>query len=63
MNRLNFFTSQQGADVIVKRWKRAGIGVLDGTIVLPSEDPFSENGFKRCVTSVAIYSCSHHLFN
>ena len=43
VNMFNFFTSQKGADVIVKGWKKAGIvGVLDGTIVLPSEDPFSE---------------------
>ena len=39
----NFFTSWKRVELIMKRWKKAGIvGVLDGTIVLPSEDPFSE---------------------
>lgn len=42
VNMYNFFTSRKGADDIVKGWKKAGIvGVLDGTIVLPNEDPFS----------------------
>ena len=41
VNMFNFFTSQNGAEIIIKGWKKAGIvGVLDGTIVLPSEDPF-----------------------
>ena len=38
----NFFTTR-GAEIIIKGWKKDGIvGVLDGTIVLPSEDHFSE---------------------
>ena len=41
VNMFNFFTSQNGAEIIIKGWKKASIvGVLDGTIVLSSEDPF-----------------------
>ena len=48
MNMFNFFTSQKGADAIIKDCKKAGIvGVLEGTIVLPSEDPFV-NSFEHC---------------
>ena len=40
VDMFNFFTTQKG---IIKGWKKAGIvGVLDGAIVLPSEDPFEE---------------------
>ena len=41
VDMFNSFTTQKGAEVITKGWKKAGIvGILDGTIVLPSEDPF-----------------------
>ena len=34
-------TSSKGKDIIHKGWKKAGIfGLLDGTTVLPPEDPF-----------------------
>ena len=37
VDMFNFFTTQKGAD---KGWKIAGIvGILNGTIVLPSENP------------------------
>ena len=37
----NFFTSEKGAHIIVKGWKKAEIvGTLDGSITIPSEDPF-----------------------
>ena len=43
VDMFNFFTTQKGAEIIIKGWKKAGIvGVLDGAIVLPSEDPFEE---------------------
>ena len=59
----NFFTSRKGADVIVKGWKKAGIvDVLNGTIVLPSEDPFSELFQTLCYVSCCYthLHCSHH---
>ena len=38
----NFFTSNKGARIIGKGWKKAGIsGLLDGTTTIPSADPFS----------------------
>ena len=38
----NFFTSSKGAQIIGKGWKKAGIsGLLDGTTIIPSADPFS----------------------
>ena len=41
VNMYNFFTTEKGKIVISKGWKRAGItGILDGTTVLPPEDPF-----------------------
>ena len=41
VDMFNFFSSQKGADIIIKGWKRAGVvSVLDGNIVLPREDPF-----------------------
>ena len=40
-NMYNYFTTEKGKSVILKGWKKAGvIGVLDGSIVLQSEDPF-----------------------
>ena len=34
-------TSEKGKEVIAKGWKKAEItGVIDGTITLPTEDPF-----------------------
>ena len=37
----NYLTSSKGKDIIQKGWKKAGIsGLLDGTPVLPPEDPF-----------------------
>jgi hypothetical protein len=36
-----FFTTDKGKQVILKGWKKAGVtGVVDGTITIPSEDPF-----------------------
>ena len=38
----NYPTTQKGMEIIAKGWKKAGIaGLLDGTTVLPPEDPFS----------------------
>ena len=40
VDMFNFFTTQKGAEIITKGWKKAGIiGIL---IVLPSEDPFEQ---------------------
>lgn len=37
----NYFTTNKGMEVITKGWKKSGItGLLDGTTVLPDEDPF-----------------------
>ena len=37
----NFFTSDKGAQIIAKGWKKAGIsGLLDGTTTIPCADPF-----------------------
>ena len=37
----NYFTTNKGVEVITKGWKKSGIaGLLDGTTVLPDEDPF-----------------------
>ena len=37
----NYFTTRKGAEIIVKGWKKSGIaGLLDGTTILPPEDPF-----------------------
>ena len=46
----NFFTSQNGAEIYnYQGVEEAGIvGVLDGTVVLPSEDPF-EAFFKQFI--------------
>ena len=41
VNMYNFFSTERGKLVISKGWKRAEIsGLLDGTTVLPPEDPF-----------------------
>ena len=38
----NYLTTNKGMEIIAKGWKKAGIiGLLDGTTVLPPEDPFS----------------------
>ena len=43
VNMYNFFTIPNGKEIILKGWKKAGIsGLLDGTTVLPPEDPFKE---------------------
>ena len=37
----NYMTTSKGRDIIKKGWKKAGVaGLLDGTTVLPPEDPF-----------------------
>lgn len=37
----NIFTTEKGAEIVIKGWKKAGIvGILDGTIELPCENPF-----------------------
>ena len=39
----DFFTSEKGRQIILKGWKKAGIiGLLDGTTLIPSEDPFQD---------------------
>jgi hypothetical protein len=40
----NYFTSvSHGRDIIPKGWKKAGIsGLLDGTTIIPPEDPFEQ---------------------
>ena len=41
VNLYNFFLTKRGRQVMCKGWKKAGIlGLLDGTTVLPPEDPF-----------------------
>ena len=42
VNIYNYFTTaSSGRDIIFKGWKKAGIsGVLDGSTILPPEDPF-----------------------
>lgn len=41
VDMFNFLSSQKGADIIIKGWTKAGVvGVLDGTIALPRDDPF-----------------------
>lgn len=43
VNMFDFFTTDKGKEIIAKGWKRAGItGVLDGSLILPVEDPFKE---------------------
>lgn len=40
VDMFNFFTTQNGAEIIIKGWKKAGIiGILDGIIMLTSEHP------------------------
>ena len=37
----NYMTTSKGRDVIMKGWKKVGVaGLLNGTTVLPPEDPF-----------------------
>lgn len=39
----NFFTSTRGKEVIARGWKKSEIvGLLDGSTILPPEDPFHE---------------------
>ena len=39
----NFFTTTEGKDIIFKGWKKAGIsGLIDGSTVLPPENPFEQ---------------------
>ena len=41
VNMYNFCTTDKGANIISRGWKKAGIaGLLDGSIELPYEDPF-----------------------
>ena len=41
VNLYNFFTTKQGAVMIMKGWKKSEIlGLLDGSTTLPPEDPF-----------------------
>ena len=41
VNLYNFFSTEKGRKVIYNGWMKAGIsGLLDGTTVLPPEDPF-----------------------
>ena len=41
VNMYNFFTTPPGKEIILKGWEKAGIsGLLNGTTVLPPEDPF-----------------------
>ncbi len=38
---LHFTANEKGREVIAKGWKKSGItGLLDGTTILPPEDPF-----------------------
>ena len=43
MNVYNFFTGTgKGKAIIAKGWEKAGIaGLLDGSTILPPEDPFA----------------------
>ena len=67
VNLFNFFTSRKGAELIMKGWKKAGIvGVLDGSIVLPSEDPFSEFFWTLCHVSCysrSCHSCEYYIMS
>ena len=39
----NYLTSERGTQIINKGWKRSGItGIIDGSTILPPEDPFAE---------------------
>ena len=39
----NFFTTNKGADIVIKEWRKAGIsGLLDGSTTLPPVDPFED---------------------
>ena len=39
----NHLTSERGSHIINKVWKRSGItGIIDGSTILPPEDPFAE---------------------
>ena len=39
----NHLTSERGTQIINKGWKRSGItGIIDGSTILPPEDPFAE---------------------
>ena len=43
VNLYNFFTTKQGAVMIMKGWKKSEIlGLLDGSTTLPPEDPFEQ---------------------
>ena len=43
VNTYNYFSSEKGRRVIARGWKKAGIaGLLDGTTVLPPDDPFQD---------------------
>ena len=43
VNMFSYFTTSHGREIILKGWKKAGIsGLLDGTTVIPPEDPFEQ---------------------
>ena len=43
INMFSYFTTSHGHEIILKGWKKAGIsGLLDGTTVIPPEDPFEQ---------------------
>lgn len=59
VNMFDFFTSQTGAEIIIKGWKKAStVGVLNGTVVLPSEDPFEAFFLNNYVIIIARHSTS-----
>lgn len=48
VNMYNFFTQPDGRKIVLKGWQKAGIsGLLDGTTVLPPEDPFETIPYGR----------------
>ena len=39
----NYFSTEEGREIILKGWKKAGIqAVIDGSVVLPPENPFQD---------------------
>ena len=39
----NYFSTEEGREIILKGWKKAGIqAVIDDSVVLPPENPFQD---------------------
>ena len=43
VNCYNFFSTEEGRQITLKGWKKAGIlGLFDGTVILPPDNPFED---------------------